>query len=276
MARNLSENYPRASNDPPLSLHLAPDPPPNIGAVSNDPDEVDLSTHPSANRTPNPAKHPSTTNEPPVEADIRAMLRAGAPQSDTDQDPANPNEDPLMKMLSQMMGGKPSEAEAVNGELPPGLATMLGSGGMAGNDGASTEQTEDTYDYVWRVVHAILALCLAAYATTTTVAYGEKIEGSNDMAALREAHGKEGINLFLVFATAQLVLQSSRFIMERRKPSGRPAGWLGLIGGFLPEPYRGYVILAEGYAKIWAAIVDDAMIIVFVVGCVAWWKGLAG
>ena len=208
------------------------------------------------------------------------MLRAGAPQPGTDRESAGSEEDPMMKILSQLMGGMPGgengEAAAGDGELPPGLAAMLGAGAMAGKGSAPAEQTEYTYGYLWKIVHAVFALCLGAYVTATTTAFNENVQGANPRALLQKTPEKEGTNLFLVFATAELVLQSSRFFLEKRNSGGQLVGWIGPVSGFLPEPYRRYLVLVGRYARIWGTIVEDAMVIVFVVGCVAWWKGAAG
>ena len=264
-----------------LTAQLATDPPPNIGKVSDDPDEVNLSTNPSAARTPNlPQERGSSTNGPPTEADIRAMLRAGAPQPGAEQEAANVEEDPMMKMLSQLMGGIPGgengAGEPGEGGLPPGLAAMLGAGGMPGMSDAPAGRKEDTYAYLWKIVHAVFALCLGMYVTATSMAFSGSIRRGIPEAVSEEMPEREGVNLFFVFATMELVLQSSRFLLEKGNSGGQLGGWIGLVAGFLPEPYRGYVMLMGRHARIWGTVVEDAMVIVFVVGCVAWWEGAVG
>lgn len=180
----------------------------------------------------------------------------------------------MMKMLQQLMGGgvpgadgqQPGEGD---GGLPPGLAAMLGAGGMAGIPGMRpAAQKEDTYGYLWKIVHAIFALVLGIYVTASSHAFtGDVTRGGI------EGLGHEGgVNVFWVFATAELVLQSSRFFLEKggSSPLG---GWIGIVGNMLPEPWRGYLTLAARYSGIWSTVVEDGMVIVFVVGLVAWWKG---
>ena len=179
----------------------------------------------------------------------------------------------MVKMLSQLMGGMPG-GENGNSGMPPGLAAMLGAGGAAGMAGNSPEQKQDTFGNMWRIVHAVSALCLGLYVAISSMAFTRNIEGDSLRGGLGESRTREGPNLFFIFATVELILQSSRFFLERNSGGGKLGGWIGLIAGFLPEPYRGYVALIGRYARIWGTVVEDAMVVVFVIGCMAWWRGV--
>ncbi len=180
-----------------------------------------------------------------------------------------------MKMLQQMMGGMPgSDGQGGEGEagLPPGLAAMLGAGGMAGIPGMGGPQAkEDKYGYLWKIVHAIFALALGMYVTATSHAFNGDISRGGISGVGHEG----GRNVFWAFATAELVLQSSRFFMERGQ-SSQLGGWMGMAANVLPEPYKGWLMLAGRYSGIWSTVVEDGMVIVFIVGLVAWWKGAVG
>lgn len=180
-----------------------------------------------------------------------------------------------MKMLQQLMGGIPgAEEQGRGGEggLPPGLAAMMGAGGMgkSGMGRAQTEQ-EDTYGYLWNIVHAVFALILGIYVTATSHAFN----GDISRGGIAGAEHEGAVNVFWLFATAELVLQSSRFFLEKGTGS-QLGGWIGIVGNMLPEPWRGYVRLAARYSGIWSTVVEDGMVVVFVLGCVAWWKGAVG
>ena len=54
------------------------------------------------------------------------------------------------------------------------------------------------------------------------------------------------------------------------------SGFLGGIAQILPEPYAGYVRVVGRYSVIWQTVVADAMVVVFVLGAAAWWRGGAG
>ena len=49
-----------------------------------------------------------------------------------------------------------------------------------------------------------------------------------------------------------------------------------MVGGMLREPYRTWLMLASRYSRIWSTVVEDGMVVVFVVGLVAWWRGAVG
>jgi hypothetical protein len=74
-----------------------------------------------------------------------------------------------------------------------------------------------------------------------------------------------------MFATFEVVLQSSRFFIERGQLQG--SGILSTVGGMLPEPYSGYVRLIGRYSVIYSTVVSDAMVVVFVLGAASWWRG---
>ncbi|KAL9128648.1 MAG: hypothetical protein Q9217_002708 [Psora testacea] len=265
-----------------------PTPPPlapNTRAHTADPEEVDLSTHPSASRTPNlqnAAGAGAGAGAQPTEADIRTLLRAGAsptPIIDTHPGQAGAEEDPMMKMISQLMGGGMPGAEGtVGGDegLPPALAAMLG--GTAGAAGAQTQQApvSDMYDYVWKIVHSLFALMLGVYVTTTSTALVGPVVRIPGKVLSGDTPTNDGIDLFWAFATAELVLQSSRYFLERGRTGSQLGGWMGMAIGLLPEPYRTYIRLVGRYSGIWNTIVEDGMVLVFVVGVFSWWKGAVG
>ena len=181
----------------------------------------------------------------------------------------------MMRMIQQMVGGT-SGNDAPGGEsedgLPSGLAAMLGAGGMAGVPGMTGSPIkEDPYGYLWKIVHALFAFALGIYVTITSHAFN----GDVSRGGLSGAGHEGGRNVFWTFATAELVLQSSRYFAERGQAS-QLGGWMGIVGNMLPEPYKGWLALAGRYSGIWSTVVEDGMIIVFIVGLVAWWKGAIG
>ncbi len=192
-----------------------------------------------------------------------------------------------MRMLQQMMGGGmgPGPRGMMgegggegDGGLPPGLAAMLGGGGGGGMgmgmNGTPQNGEEATGAYWWKIVHAIFALSLGVYITSMTSFSGSKVAragaGFVDEGGVV---GVVGVRFFWVFATAELVLQSGRFFVERGRLAGGKGGWMGMVMGVLPEPWKGYLGLVRRYGGIWTTVVEDAMVVVFVLGLKAWWKG---
>lgn len=262
----------------------------------------------------------------PSEADLRALLRAaGPPAHGDDTQPGfgagGEEEDPMMKMLSMLMGGMGGNggAPGENGAadmppgLPPGLAAMLGGMAPPPSSSQQTPQQQQqqkgatTYAYIWKIVHALFALMLGLYATSTSTAYsdnrslerytlkpgtagiGKSGRNKKETLAAAATSTSDGVmNLFLVFASAELILQSSRFFLSRRSTGGQKGssggllggggggGWMGMLTGILPEPYRGYLLLVMQYVQIAGTVAQDALVVVFVVGCAAWWHGAMG
>lgn len=224
------------------------------------------------------------------------------PRSLAGEGNANGNEDPIMGLLQQMMGGggmpgggPGGGAEAGGGGLPPGLAALLGAGAGAGGAGpGSSGQALDRHAYLWKVVHALLALALGVYITTVTAFSGARFlrEGrdfndsnsNSNIINIGAGSGTKDENLrirfqfFWAFATAELGLQSARFFLDRGRGVGSPSatGWLGFLVHVLPEPWKGWALLVGRYGMIYTTVVQDAMVVVFVLGFVAWWRGEVG
>lgn len=169
-------------------------------------------------------------------------------------------DDPIMKMMQQMMGGM---GGGPNG--PQGMPSFPGMPGMPPPAVAGSE-----YAYLWRIVHAVFALALGMYIAFTTTFTGTKVQ--REMSALDTSLVKAGpMYFFWIFATAEVLLQSSRFFMEKGRV--QQGGILGTITGFLPEPYKGYLTWFSRYSRIWTTVSADAMACVFVLGACAWWRG---
>jgi len=171
---------------------------------------------------------------------------------------APPGDDPMMKMLQQMMGGAAGEGP---GGMPsfPGMPNMPGMGQAA---------AADPYAYIWRIIHAVFAISLGLYISLTSKFSGSKIARLSSESVSTEALTPASMHFFYIFATTQVLLQTSRFYLE--KGTTQQTGILGTVVGFLPEPYKGYVQLVSRYFRIWTTITGDAMILVFVLGVCSW------
>lgn len=204
---------------------------------------------------------------------------AGQGQEEEDLNP--------MRMLQQLMGGGGEGGEGkLPPGLPPGMAAMLGgmmpptpSSASAARGAGGLGQSEQLVDdkrndggYLWKIVHAVFAIGLGIYITAMTTFSGAKSSSSSSGATTTDVNvDGEVRRFFWTFATAELVLQSTRFFMEKGRVS--QSGWVGVLMGFLPEPYKGYLALGTRYGGIYTTVVQDAMAVLFVLGCVAWWKG---
>ena len=267
------EKITNLSGHPPLEP-IAPSSPPGAGQSSstasnaNDPEEVDISSHPY---TPH-----SINSNGPTEADIRQLLRGGPPDEQQQQNPFAPQQegaggeaDPMMRMLQQMLGGAegaPGEGGG-DGGLPPALAAMLGTrSGGAQRQGQEVSGEQKKGRDMWKIIHAVMAFALGIHMIWTTPFSGSQL------ARFGIVKGEEAVqSFFWVFATAELLLQSTRWFLEGGKTA--PVGMLGIALGMLPEPFKTYASLAVRYSGIFTQLVADAVTVVFVLGIVAWWRG---
>ena len=189
-----------------------------------------------------------------------------------------------MAMLQQMMGGggpagfpgMPSGSAQGSGappDLPPGLANMFSA--MQG--GSSPEPSpEQSSAWVWRLVHSVFSLALAIYIVLQTPFTGSKMSRHSlhdDDWTVQHTPAYNVARFFYLFATFEVVLQTSRYYIEKGQLQG--SGILSTIAGILPPPYGGYVRTIGRYSVIWSTIVSDAMVVVFVLGAASWWKGAA-
>ncbi|KAL8674718.1 MAG: hypothetical protein Q9168_000876 [Polycauliona sp. 1 TL-2023] len=235
-----------------------------------DPDEADISNHAYPTQ-------PASRTQAPTEADIRQLLRSAPPPQDAQptsgQQQAGGQDDSMVQMLQQIMGGMPGADRDNQNGLPPGLAALLG-GDMSASEPGTTAHGQHGRDksvdgYLWKILHAIFALALGIYITGVTTFNGASYSATRTIPG--SVDEETGHRLFWIFATAEVVLQSSRYFLEKGRIS--QSGWLGMLTQMLPEPWKTYAGLVMRYSGIWTTVVQDAMIVVFVLGCVAWWKG---
>ncbi|QDS73556.1 hypothetical protein FKW77_001002 [Venturia effusa] len=222
-----------------------------------DPDIQDISEHqyiPRASPRP-PTSSNLSGRDTPNPTDMLGTPAGGMEGS----------EDPMMKLMQQMMGGAGGDGA---GQLPPGLAEMFaGTGGMPGQP---QQAAPSSSAYLWRIVHAIFSLTLAMYVVLTTPFTGTKTARNASVYSL-EDEPSFSQRLFYLFATAEVVLQTSRYFLEKGQLA--PSGIMGTLAQFLPMPYAGWIKVVGRYGVIYTTVVADAMVVVFVLGVMAWWKG---
>ncbi|KAL2759536.1 hypothetical protein ACRALDRAFT_1067668 [Sodiomyces alcalophilus JCM 7366] len=267
-----------------------PSPPaPRPATGHADPEEVDISQHfyrPSV--SDRPGIHPSSAT-PPVDpgalsdAQLRQMMLGfdrpahGAAPAPGDL-PMNPfgaaagggQDDPFMKMMSQMMAAR--GGEGMPGMPPGGLQQQ-----------SPKNRPASKADYTWRILHAIFALVLGLYIILTTQFSGSKVQRERTALSLSNpgtdgdgsvVHGMdEGREVFFwMFATAEALLITTRFMLERGKPGGAESGPLWMVAGFLPGPWKGRVETALRYGQVFSSVRRDILVCVFVLGVVSWWR----
>ncbi|EKD12814.1 uncharacterized protein L3040_006968 [Drepanopeziza brunnea f. sp. 'multigermtubi'] len=177
-------------------------------------------------------------------------------------------EDPMMKMLQQMMGSMGGGDGGAGMPSFPGMPPIPGHSDQAATGGP--------YAYLWRILHAVFALGLGLYVVFTTPFNGTKI--ARERSGLGYATSDEMLvspnsvqHFFWIFATVEVLLQTSRFFFEKGKI--QHGGVIGTVMGLLPEPWKGYIALVLRYSRIWTTVSGDAMALVFVLGAAAWLRG---
>lgn len=175
-------------------------------------------------------------------------------------------DDPVMKMMSQMMGGGgPGGGSPFSGI--PGMGGMPGMPGMMQQP--QQPQRPDPYTSLWRLLHAIVALGLGLYIAILTPFSGTKIE--RERAAISDEENEHRKELFFwVFATAEACLLTTRFFLDKGRAP--PSGIVWTVTGFLPEPIKGYAQVVLRYGQIFSTVRSDILACMFVLGVCSWWR----
>lgn len=222
-------------------------------ASVQDPDEVDISEH-------------YWTPQQSEQSQLARLQQMQRPQQQQQ------NEDPMLKMMQSLLSGDPSAAgdipDSAMDDLPPMLKAMMQGQRMTQQQASATAPPTSS-TYLWRIVHAVFAFALGLYIAASGTFNGSKLSRAESY-----TEAEFGPRLFYIFATAEVVLQSSRYFVEKGRLQG--SGWLATIAnsGLVPQPYAGYISMLGRYAVIWQTVVADAMVVVFVLGCLAWWNGV--
>ncbi|TPX15197.1 uncharacterized protein E0L32_004755 [Thyridium curvatum] len=258
-----------------------------------DPAEVDISEHyyqPSSTTARIP---PAAAGGPPgmSEAQLRQMMLgfeqpppglAGPGPAAAGQNPfgaAGADEDPMMKLLSQMMMGGPG---AGAGGVPPGMG-----GAGAANPffpgmpmPGQQAQVPDRYASLWRLVHFAVALGLGLYIALATPFTGSRAEREQSALEHRLGHVTEQDvarqYFFWAFATAESVLLTSRFFLDRGRNKAGAAGGsiLWSLLGFLPPPVKTSLETGMQYVQIFSTVRADILACIFVLGVCHWVRAM--
>lgn len=164
-------------------------------------------------------------------------------------------DDAMMKMLSKMMGGGGGPPQFPGMPQPP----------------QQQSQPIDPYTALWRLLHSIVAIGLGLYIAFLTPFTGTKIE--RERHALSEEENQHRKDMFFwVFATAEACLLTTRLYLDKRRPP--PTGFLNTVLNYVPEPFKGYIMVFLRYGQIFSTVRADILACMFVLGMSAWWRGL--
>ena len=196
----------------------------------------------------------------PNEAELRAALEAST-YSHNAQNEADPSlaEHPMIQMLQQILGAAPQGSGAADVPpqgLPPNFAAMMGNfGGEADLNGDLHQDAGSEEKLMWKVVHAVFAVLLGLYVITSSSTLGEPMVRIKGRSLNHDTTMQDGTNIFWAFATVELVLQSTRYFLQKGKTSSSFGGIMNTLTAFLPEPWAGYLRLAAQYSGIWTTTI---------------------
>jgi hypothetical protein len=283
-----SEPTPATSSATPAAPAQAVRPDNAAPSTAGDPDEVDISQHFYEPKTTRRAPLPTSALNPEEtisEDQLRQLMLGLDPSGTPGQQPppgfppfaagAGANgppgmdgEDPIMKMMTQMMsgGGFPGAGSSPFPGMVPGFQPPQAV-------------SADPSVSLWKLLHALVSLGLGLYIAILTPFTGTKIErerealsastGNWDSLAAemdREKH------LFLwAFATAETLLLTTRFFLLNTAGSGvGQSGIVGTVVGFLPDNIRRNVLLVMRYGQIFTTVRSDILSCMFVLGVCSW------
>jgi len=257
------------------SLSSSPLPSDHLPATP-DPPEIDISQQSTPART-HAAAHFSPTVSGEEELRQALMMDQVYRAQGADKTPGMDDRvDPFMQLFQQMAGGPFQGMENMGGldmpprmDIPPGMESML-SGMMDAQRGQETATESKTNGWAiwWTLLHAVVAMVVAVGALTSGATPFDGSEKQRIQSANVPASAKP--QLFWYFGTMELVLQSTRFLMEKGRP---PQGsMLTTVAGFLPPPFNTYLSTLARYSVFLWAILADAGVIIFALGVASWWN----
>ncbi|KAM7208591.1 hypothetical protein V8F20_001014 [Naviculisporaceae sp. PSN 640] len=274
-------------------------------ASHGDPEEVDISQHyyqPRTNtpRVPTPQQQrqqQSGSGTPDLSEDALRQMMLGF-DGNTNPGGGPPGDDMLLQMMMQSLGGgaggpgggfpfPPGGPGGAGGAQNNPFANMMFPGMGQGMPGAPPQEVAvpDRYASLWRLLHTAVALGLGLYIALWTSFSGTKVDRdlsrANNANAAGSPAGAEKVLLenndinaemarkfFWAFATAEAVLLTTRFFMDRGRAP--PQGLLGTVVGFLPGKIGNYVKIGLQYGQIFSTVKADILVCVFVLGVCTW------
>lgn len=202
-------------------------------------------------------------------------------------------DDPMMKMMQQMMGGAGlgGGAGGANPFAGTGMEGLFGAGGPDGLQAQQAAAVTDKSANIWRLLHAAFALGLGLYIALSTTFTGTKTE--RDFGAISSTStvttsgikteddfgdfvvdgGAQSIEqtrayFFYLFTSIETVLLTTRYFLDKHRAP--PSGIVATIAGFLPGRLGSGVRHALRYGEIFSTVRSDALVCVFVLGVCCW------
>ncbi|KAK7207476.1 hypothetical protein BZA70DRAFT_271413 [Myxozyma melibiosi] len=175
----------------------------------------------------------------------------------------NASGDMNLERLMQMAGMEGAAAGASGAAGGNGAPASSSSAA-----GATASASGPDRSSLWRTLHYFSVLGLGLYAAIVLGVRGSQLSRIESTGAAGAANSR----IMWYFATIELMLQSSRFLIEKgRSPS---KSIFTKIAFYVPPPYSSYLILAARYTHILTNLASDFSLLLFILGIAAWYRGL--
>lgn len=182
--------------------------------------------------------------------------------------------DPMARLLQQLLhsggggGGGTTEGGGGGGGggLPPALAQMMGQAAAAAPQQQDTQPSGPLW---WQMIHLLSSVTLGIYLILSTTFTGSQTQRIAQSPSQQTQYPYQP---FYLFATLELLLQSTRFFIDKGGAQGSAGFLMGLVD-ILPPPWRARVLLALRYGGIVRTVVRDGLVVLFVLGVVGWVRG---
>jgi hypothetical protein len=186
---------------------------------------------------------------------LRALLRANPPEQQAQQ---QIDQDPMMKVLSSMLGGMPGAENTAPGAgmAPPNqgdlgmndLTSALGIPPLLSNMIFGSQQQQQTpeeknKENILKVLHTLLALFIGGYLVTL-------VSSAVTTYGVNPPPPATAQNPFVIFMTVELLLIGARMVLGKTQQG----------------------TLAFGL-QIFRTLVRDGSIAIFALGAASWWNG---
>jgi GET complex subunit GET2 len=165
--------------------------------------------------------------------------------------------DPLFRLLAEMKAAVPeSGAETpLNGaganpmeafsSLFASLPQFQGEDSQIPTQGQALQTQKSLSwrrDFLWPLIHVVLCIFLA----------------------LHNLQSDSAQSLVWQFCTLELMLHTGRFVIERGAPPS--ISIFTTIAGYLPDPFKTYLITVARYLHIGKSVVQDLCVVLFIIG----------
>lgn len=257
-------------------------------AVSASTATPDAGPSPQANLSAKPKSAPEHFNAPnsksPSGPDASiALSNPLFPNTNQSEQSTSFDDDPLFKLLNQLnsVGSDENQsAEDINA-FASQFASMMGMPANGPNAPGSSNIPPPTAvpksqkaDLMWMILHFVVFVFLAitaGFGFSQLSAFGNVDVGINNQSGDKNVEPNalmlntySSSKLMWYFSTAELILQSTRFFIEKGAP---PADSIIVtIANYIPYPFNEYFYNGARYIKMLRVIMQDFCVVLFVAG----------